>query len=85
MPAFFLAEVEPVSVDTVFSGMTSVFTMILSMFSKVVTTITGNPLLYVPVLIALLGGVVMFAIGVIRRLGVRGVSSGGRRRRRRRA
>ena len=88
MPVFLLAEVGetvPATVDTVFTGMTSVFTMILSMFSKVVTTITGNPLLYVPVLIALLGGVVMFAIGVIRRLGVRGVSSGGRRRRRRRA
>lgn len=68
----------------VFTQMTVVYEAILSMFSNMITTITGNPLLYVPVLIGLLGGLVTFAIGVVRRLGVHGVSSGGRRRRGRR-
>lgn len=69
------------TIANVFSAMTSVYDTLLAMFTSLVTTITGNPLLFVPVLIALLGGLVAFAIGVIRRLGVRGVSSTGRRRR----
>lgn len=68
----------------VLGAMTTVYNLIIGMFSNVITTITGNPLIFVPVLIALLGGIVMFAIGVIRRLGVRGISSSGKRRRRRR-
>lgn len=71
------------TIAAVFEAMSTVYTTLLTMFSSIVTTITGNPLLYVPVLIALLGGLVMLAIGVIKRLGVRGVSSAGRRRRRR--
>lgn len=71
------------TVDAVFTAMSTVFTTLMTMFGSIVTTITGNPLLYVPVLIALLGGLVMLSIGVIKRLGVRGVSSAGRKRRRR--
>lgn len=70
------------TISNVFSAMSTVYDTLLAMFGSLVTTITGNPLLYVPVLIALLGGLVSFAIGVIRKLGVRGVSSTGRRRRR---
>lgn len=70
-------------ISDVFTAMTTVYTTLLTMFGSIVTTITGNPLLYVPVLIALLGGLVMLAIGIVKRLGVRGVSSTGRRRRRR--
>lgn len=72
------------SISGVLGAMTTVYDLIISMFANVITTITGNPLIFVPVLIALLGGIVMFAIGVIRRLGVRGISSSGRRRGRRR-
>lgn len=72
------------SISGVLGAMTTVYDLIIGMFSNVITTITGNPLIFVPVLIALLGGIVMFAIGVIRKLGVRGISSSGRRRRRRR-
>lgn len=72
------------SITGVLGAMTTVYDLIIGMFSNVITTITGNPLIFVPVLIALLGGIVMFAIGVIRRLGVRGISSSGKRRRRRR-
>lgn len=72
------------SIASVLSSMTTVYDLIIGMFANVITTITSNPLIFVPVLIALLGGIVMFAIGVIRRLGVRGISSSGRRRGRRR-
>lgn len=72
------------SIASVLSSMTTVYDLIIGMFANVITTITSNPLIFVPVLIALLGGIVMFAIGVIRRLGVRGISSSGRRRSRRR-
>lgn len=72
------------SISSVLGAMTTVYDLIIGMFANVITTITGNPLIFVPVLIALLGGIVMFAIGVIRRLGVRGISSSGRRRGRRR-
>lgn len=70
------------TIADVFTAMTTVYNTVLTMFGSMVTTITSNPLLYVPVLIGLLGGLVMFAIGVVRRLGVRGISSTGRRRRR---
>ena len=73
-----------VTVSNVFSGMQEVFTLLLTMFGNVIDTITGNPLLYVPVPLAILGTLVMFAIGVVRRLGIKGVSSGGGRRRGRR-
>lgn len=72
------------SIVGVLGAMTTVYDLIIGMFANVITTITNNPLIFVPVLIALLGGIVMFAIGVIRRLGVRGISSSGKRRRRRR-
>lgn len=72
------------SISGVLGAMTTVYDLIIGMFANVITTITGNPLIFVPVLIALLGGIVMFAIGVIRRLGVRGISSSGKRRGRRR-
>lgn len=72
------------TISNVLTAMTTVYDVIIGMFANVITTITSNPLIFVPVLIALLGGIVMFAIGVIRRLGVRGISSSGRRRGRRR-
>lgn len=72
------------TISNVLSAMTTVYDLIIGMFANVITTITSNPLIFVPVLIALLGGIVMFAIGVIRRLGVRGISSSGKRRSRRR-
>lgn len=72
------------SIAGVLGAMTTVYDLIIGMFANVISTITNNPLIFVPVLIALLGGIVMFAIGVIRRLGVRGISSSGKCRRRRR-
>lgn len=63
------------TIANVLTSMSTVYTLLVSLFKEVINTITGNPLLYVPVLIALLGGLVMFAVKVIRKLGVRGVSS----------
>lgn len=63
------------TVTNVLTALGSVYNVLVGLFTNVINTITGNPLLYVPVLIALLGGLVMFAIKVIRKLGVRGVSS----------
>lgn len=63
------------TVASVLTALTTVYEVLVGLFQHVITTITGNALLYVPVLIALLGGLVMFAVKVIRKLGVRGVSS----------
>lgn len=71
------------TIDKVFESMTAVYNVVIGLFTNVITTITGNPLLYVPVLISMLGAIVLFAIGVIRKFGVSGVSSSGRGKRRR--
>ena len=66
---------ETFTVANVITALGSVYNVLVGLFTNVITTITGNALLYVPVLIALLAGLVMFAVKVIRKLGVRGVSS----------
>lgn len=71
------------TVANVLSNMTTVLTTIWGLFSSVLGVVTGNPLIYASVLFALLGGLVMFTIGFVKRLGVRGISSAGRRRSRR--
>lgn len=68
------------TVAAVFTALGSVITMIWGVFGDCATTIMSNPLLFVPVLIALAGGVIFFCIGVVRRMGIRGVSSGGKKR-----
>lgn len=65
----------------VLGAMSDVYGVVIGMFSNVITTITGNPLLFVPVLLGILGTLVLFAIGFIRKMGVRGISSSGGRRR----
>ena len=67
----------------VFSVLTQIMGAIWGVFSDCATTIMENPLLYVPVLIGAAATVIFFCIGVVRRLGIRGVSSAGGRRRRR--
>lgn len=66
---------DPVTVSSVLTALTSVYDVLVGLFTNVISTITGNPLLFVPVLLALLGSLVMFAVKVIRRLGVKGISS----------
>ena len=66
------------------TNMTAFYTFVIGQLTDIIAMIIANPLVYTPVLIALLGGIVMFVIGLVRRLGVRGVSSGGGKRRGRR-
>lgn len=68
------------SLTGVFSALTEVFNLLLDQFPTTVTTITTNPLLYVPVLVGLGGGLILAGVKLVRKLGVRGI--GGRRRRR---
>lgn len=70
--------------ENVFTTLTEIMGAIWGVFGDCAETIMDNALLYVPVLIALGAGLIFFAIGVVRRLGIRGVSSSGGRRRRRR-
>ena len=70
--------------ENVFNVLTEIMGAIWGVFGDCASTIMDNALLFVPVLIALSASVIMFAIGVVRRLGIKGVSSSGGRRRRRR-
>lgn len=66
----------------IFTALTSVYELVLTFFNNVIGTILTNPLLFVPVLISLAGGLMMFAVGIVRRMGLKGVGSGRKRRRR---
>lgn len=83
MPVFFITAAEEgvSTIDNVFTSLTSIFTFIVGLLGKVVTLITSNPLIFVPVIIAFAGGALMLAVSLVHRLGV---GSGGRRRRGRR-
>jgi len=70
---------------TLLSRMTDVYDFVISLLTDVISMIVANPLVFLPVLIAIFGGIVMYVISLIRRLGIKGISSsGGRRRGRRR-
>lgn len=72
------------TIANVFESLQSIIAVIWDVFADCATTIMGNPLLFVPVLIGIGGSLIFFAIGIVKRLGIKGVaSSGGRRRRRR--
>ena len=64
-----------ITTSDIFSSMTTVFELLMDQFTTTVSTITSNPLLFVPVLCGFGGGLIM----AVRKLGVRGM--GGRRRR----
>ena len=50
------------TVAGVFTQLTVILGTIWDVFTSVISTITGNPLLYVPVLLALAVSIVMFVI-----------------------
>lgn len=68
------------SLSDIFAAGTQVFELIMDQFSTTVSTITSNPILFVPVLCALGGGLILAGVKLVRKLGVKGV--GGKRRRR---
>jgi hypothetical protein len=61
---------------------TDLFPFIMGIFATIFSTITGNPLLFLPVCIAIAATGIFYVISLVRKFGVRGVSGGGRRRRR---
>lgn len=64
---------------TIITNMTTVFNVVIGVFSDVLTAITNNVILVAPVILSIFGGIVLFSIKKIRSMGLR---SGGRRRRR---
>lgn len=70
-----------VTVGNVFTSLGTVFELLMDQFSTTVTTITSNPLLFVPVLCGFGGGLILAGVKVVRKFGVRGMSGGRRRRR----
>lgn len=71
------------TIADVFTQATTVLGTFWNVFNQVVSMITGNPLLYVPILLGLGISIVSVVVVVIKKLGIRGISAGGRRRRRR--
>lgn len=71
-----------ITISDVFESITSVLGMIWSIFGNCVSTITGNPLLYVPVILGLATSAILGVVGLIRKMGVKGIGGGRRRRRR---
>ena len=67
----------------VFAQLNQVFYLLLNQFTTTIETITGNMLLFAPILISFGGGLIFAGVKIVRRLGVRGVGGRGRRRRRR--
>lgn len=70
-----------VTTADVFESMSSVFDLLMKQFSTTVTTITSNPLLFVPVILGFAGGLMLAGVKIMRKFGVRGMSGGRRRRR----
>lgn len=69
-----------ITVSDVFSSLTSVFELIMEQFATTVSTITSNPLMFVPVLCGFGGGLIFAGVKVVRKFGVKGMSGGRRRR-----
>ena len=63
------------TVSDVFSGLTTVFEFLMEQFTTTVSTITSNSLLFVSVIVALGGGLILAGVKLVRKLGVRGLSS----------
>lgn len=71
------------TINDVFTALTTIMGTIWDVFGNVTTIVVDNKLLFVPVLLAFSGTIVLFCISLFRKLGVRGLASSGRRRRRR--
>lgn len=70
------------TISKVFDLVTEVYNLILSFFTNIIDMIVDNPLVLAPVIISFMATILFFALGMVRRFRVRGVSAGGRRRRR---
>lgn len=68
------------SMEGVYSFVKSIFTTIITLLGNLYETITGTPLLFITIVISFAGGLLLFALSILRKLGV---GNGGRRRGRR--
>ena len=71
-----------VTIQNVFDAITSILAIVWDTFTSVISTITGNPLLYVPVILGLGVSIILGVVKLVRRMGVKGMGAGRRRRRR---
>lgn len=71
-----------ITIANVFESVTDILTIIWSTFGNVITTITGNPLLYVPVILGLGASIILGVVKLVKRMGIKGIGSGRKRRRR---
>lgn len=69
------------TMENVLAFIKSIWTAMITLAGSLYTTITETPLVFIAVIISFAGGLILFALSVLRRLGV---GSGGRRRRGRR-
>ena len=69
------------TITALLTNMTAFYTFMIAQLTNIIDMIIANPLVYTPVLIALLGGIIMFVIHLVKRLGISGVSSSGKKRR----
>ena len=60
---------------------TQLFPFIIDIFADALSTIMGNPLLFLPICVAFAGTLIMLVLRIIRKFGVRGMAGGRRRRR----
>ncbi len=77
-----MGDTPTVTLQTILTAMTTVLQSFYSMFANIVTTITENPILFIVVLFSIAFSLLSFALVIARRMGLRGMSAGGRRRRR---
>lgn len=56
------------------AAMNAIYQFIMGQFVHIFTTITDNPILYLPVLLAFFSSIVFLALKIVRKLGVRGRS-----------
>jgi len=61
------------------ANMTLFYNFVIGQLTDIIDMILANPLVFAPVLFAILAGIVMFVIGVVKKLGIRGVSSSGKK------
>lgn len=72
-----------ITFNDVLTSIGTVIGSIWDMFGSVASVVTSNMIIFVPVILAFMLSLVGAALVVLKKLGVRGLNSGGRRRRRR--
>lgn len=72
-----------ITFSDVLTAIGSVIGSIWTMFGSMASIVTDNMIIFVPVILAFMLSLVGCALAIMKKLGLRGLNSGGRRRRRR--